>query len=44
VDGPALDVVELRGFAREEVSALKPLQFIPRNKDSGGELRGRIHL
>ncbi len=42
--GPALDVVESHGFDRDEVSALQPLQFISRNKDSGGELRGAIQV
>ena len=40
----ALDVVESHGFDRDEVSALQPLQFISRNKDSGSELRGRIQV
>jgi hypothetical protein len=40
----ALNVVESYGFEREEVGNLAPLQFVARNLDSGGELRGRIKL
>jgi hypothetical protein len=42
--GPALDVVESYGFDREEVSGLEAMQFVARNLDSGGELRGRIKV
>jgi len=38
----ALDLVKEYGFDPDEVSALQPLQFVARNLDSGGELRGRI--
>jgi len=40
----ALDFAEEYGFARAEVSALAPLQFVARNLDSGGELRGRVKV
>jgi DNA helicase HerA-like ATPase len=40
----ALDVVESYGFERDEVSGLEPMQFVARNLDSGGELRGRIRI
>jgi hypothetical protein len=40
---PALDLVrKYYGFDPQEVAALQPLEFIGRNLDSGGELRGRI--
>jgi hypothetical protein len=42
---PALDLVEKYfGFDGEEVSNLQDLQFVARNCDSGGELRGKIKL
>lgn len=42
---PALDVAEKNwGLKREEIAALQPLQFVARNCDSGGELRGRLKL
>ena len=41
----ALDLVKKTyGFDAEEVSNLQPLQFVARNLDSGGELRGSIKL
>jgi hypothetical protein len=39
-----LDCVEKKGFDRQEVRSLQPLQFISRNIDSGGTLRGKIAL
>lgn len=42
-DGP-LSFAEEFGFNREEVANLDQLQFVARNLDSGGELRGRIPL
>lgn len=41
--GP-LEFAEAYGFKRDEVSTLPQLQFVARNLDSGGELRGRIPL
>jgi hypothetical protein len=42
---PALKLLEsYYGFDPEEVSNLQPLQFVARNLDSGGELRGRIKV
>jgi DNA helicase HerA-like ATPase len=42
---PALDLrKKYYGFDPEEVSALQAMQFVARNLDSGGELRGRIKL
>lgn len=42
---PALDLVKrYYGFNPEEVANLQPLQFIGRNLDTGGELRGQIML
>lgn len=40
----SLEIVAEQGFDSEEVSKLEKLQFISRNLDSGGELRGRITL
>jgi hypothetical protein len=42
-DGP-LSFAEEFGFNRDEVANLDRLQFVARNLDSGGELRGRIPL
>ena len=42
-DGP-LSFAEEFGFNRDEVANLERLQFVARNLDSGGELRGRIPL
>jgi hypothetical protein len=40
----ALDCAEEKGFNRAEVAGLRPLQFVSRNLDSGGELRGVITI
>lgn len=40
----AVEAVEGMGFKPEEVSNLAPLQFIARNLDTGGELRGKIKV
>jgi len=42
-EGP-LSFAEEFGFKRDEVANLPQLQFVARNLDSGGELRGRIPL
>jgi hypothetical protein len=42
-DGP-LSFAQEFGFDRDEVANLAPLQFISRNLDSGGELRGSIPI
>jgi hypothetical protein len=39
-----LDLVEDYEFDRDEIANLQPLQFVARNMDSGGELRGAITL
>lgn len=41
---PALELAESYGFNREEVAGLPALQFVARNLDSGGELRGKITI
>ncbi len=40
----ALEVVAEKGFDPSEVASLEPRQFVARNLDSGGELRGTIKL
>jgi len=40
----ALEKVAEYGFDAEELKALPDLQFVARNLDSGGELRGRIKV
>jgi len=40
----ALKMIADYGFNGEEVASLPALQFVARNMDSGGELRGRIKL
>jgi hypothetical protein len=40
----ALEKVAEYGFDAEELKALSDLQFVARNLDSGGELRGRIKV
>jgi len=40
----ALAMVEQYDFDREEVKALQKFEFIARNLDSGGELRGKIKV
>jgi DNA helicase HerA-like ATPase len=42
-DGP-LDFAKELGFNREEVANLQSLEFVARNLDSGGELRGKIKI
>jgi hypothetical protein len=44
LQGKSLETVERFGFKPEEVEALQPLEWIGRNVDTGGELRGRIKL
>jgi hypothetical protein len=41
---PALDYAEEYGFNREEVANLQQFQWVARNIDSGGELRGIIEI
>lgn len=43
-DSGPLDFAEEYGFNRDEVAGLDRLQFVARNLDTGGELRGRIPL
>jgi len=43
-DPRCLEMPRDRGFNVEEIRALPDLQFIARNLDSGGELRGRIKV
>lgn len=40
----AVGAAEGRGFQAEDVRGLAPLNFIARNLDSGGELRGEIKV
>ena len=39
-----LACVEGYGFKPDEVRALAPLEFVSRNLDTGGELRGKIEV
>jgi hypothetical protein len=43
-EGKALEWAKARGFDAAEITALPTLQFVARNLDSGGELRGRIEV
>lgn len=43
-DPRCLEMPRDRGFDQEEIRALPDLQFISRNLDSGGELRGRLKV
>ena len=40
----ALDLMKSYGFDPAEVAGLQEMQFVARNLDSGGELRGRIKV